>query len=117
MDYENLLTITVDKNLRTLTVPNNGAVFGVVGDMSVNRICFSVPRYYSCFDMSEFTPRINYANPNGDANYYEADDMKSIEDTVKFTWLLSPDVTSYMGDVKFSLQLYKTEEGIQIPWV
>ena len=111
MDYENLLTITVDKNLRTLTVPNNGAVFGVVGDMSVNRICFSVPRYYSCFDMSEFTPRINYANPNGDANYYEADDMKSIEDTVKFTWLLSPDVTSYMGDVKFSLQLYKTEEG------
>lgn len=111
MDYENLLTITVDKNLRTLTVPNNGAVFGVVGDMSVNRICFSVPRYYSCFDMSEFTPRINYANPNGDANYYEADDLKSIEDTVKFTWLLSPDVTAYTGDVKFSLQLYKTEEG------
>lgn len=110
MDYENLLTITVDKNLRTLTVPNNGAVFGVVGDMSVNRICFSVPRYYSCFDMSEFTPRINYANPNGDANYYEADDLKSIEDTVKFTWLLSPDVTAYMGDVKFSLQLYKTDE-------
>lgn len=111
MDYENLITVTVDKNLRTLTVPNNGAVFGVVGDMSVNRICFSVPRYYSCFDMSEFTPRINYANPNGEANYYEADDLKSIEDTVKFTWLLSPDVTAYTGDVKFSLQLYKTDEG------
>lgn len=109
MDYENLITITVDKNLRTLTVPNNGAVFGVVGDMSVNRICFSVPRYYSCFDMSEFTPRINYANSNGAANYYEADDLKSDENTVKFTWLLSPDVTTYIGNVKFSVQLYKKE--------
>ena len=109
MDYENLITITVDKNLRTLTVPNNGAVFGVVGDMSVNRICFSVPRYYSCFDMSEFTPRINYANSNGAANYYEADDLKSNENTVKFTWLLSPDVTTYIGNVKFSVQLYKKE--------
>lgn len=109
MDYDNLITITVDKNLRTLTVPNNGAVFGVVGDMSVNRLCFSVPRYYSCFDMSEFTPRINYANSNGDANYYEADDLKSDENTVKFTWLLSPDVTTYIGNVKFSVQLYKKE--------
>lgn len=111
MDYENLVTITVDKNLRTLTVPNSGAIFGVVGDISVNRVCFSLPRYYSGFDMSEFTPRVNYANPNGDANYYEADDMKNIEDTVKFTWLMSPDVTAYTGEVRFSLKLYKSEGG------
>ena len=105
----NLVTLTVDNNLRTITVPQEGIVFGVVGDVSVNRVCISLPRYFGGFDMSEFTPRVNYVNPNGDANYYEADDMVKFEDTAKFTWLMSSDVTSYMGDVKFSIKLYKKE--------
>nr|DAN17498.1 MAG TPA: apolipoprotein [Caudoviricetes sp.] len=105
----NLVTLTVDNNLRTITVPQEGIVFGVVGDVSVNRVCVSLPRYFGGFDMSEFIPRVNYVNPNGDANYYEADDMVKFEDTAKFTWLMSSDVTSYMGDVKFSFKLYKKE--------
>lgn len=105
----NLVTLTVDNNLRTIAIPQEGIVFGVVGDVSVNRVCVSLPRYFGGFDMSEFTPRVNYVNPNGDANYYEADDMVKFEDAAKFTWLMSSDVTSYMGDVKFSIKLYKKE--------
>ena len=52
-------------------------MFGVDGDIEVNRVAFVFPRYYSNFDMTEFSARVNYVNANGEANYYEADDMSS----------------------------------------
>lgn len=95
------------KNLRTITVPAEGSVLGVQGDVSVNRVAFVMPRYFRDFDLTEFTARVNYANPNGDANYYESDDIAAEEENTVFTWLLSPDVTSYIGTVSFSVTLYK----------
>ena len=105
-----LINITIDENLRTLTIPTNGTVFGVVGDISVNRVMFVLPRYFRGFDLTQCVARVNYCNPNGDANYYEADDLTETEGKATFTWLMAPDVTSYIGDVKFSIQLYKKDE-------
>lgn len=109
-----LINITIDEDLRTLTIPTNGTVFGVVGDISVNRVMFVLPRYFRGFDLTQCTARVNYCNPNGDANYYEADDLADTEGKATFTWLMAPDVTSYIGDVKFSIQLYKKDEANKI---
>ena len=109
-----LINITIDEDLRTLTIPTNGTVFGVVGDISVNRVMFVLPRYFRGFDLTQCVARVNYCNPNGDANYYEADDLTETEGKATFTWLMAPDVTSYIGDVKFSIQLYKKDEANKI---
>lgn len=109
-----LINITIDEDLRTLTIPTNGTVFGVVGDISVNRVMFVLPRYFRGFDLTQCVARVNYCNPNGDANYYEADDLADTEGKATFTWLMAPDVTSYIGDVKFSIQLYKKDEANKI---
>ena len=88
-----LINITIDEDLRTLTIPTNGTVFGVVGDISVNRVMFVLPRYFRGFDLTQCVARVNYCNSNGDTNYYEADDLAETEGKATFTWLMAPDVT------------------------
>lgn len=108
--YGNLVIFTIDDRLRRIIMPDSGDIFGVVGDVRVNRIMFKIPRYCADFDISEFTARINYVNPNGDANYFENTNlMTANNDVVSFVWEMEPDVTSYVGDVKFSVKLYKKE--------
>lgn len=107
-----LIALTIDENLRTIAIPTNGVVFGVVGDVEVNRVQFVLPRYFRGFDLTEFTARVNYANPNGDANYYEADDITDTDGNCTFTWLMGSDVTAYVGDVTFSITLYKKEGDV-----
>lgn len=106
-----LVNLNVDENLRIITIPKTKNVFGIKGDIEVNRLTFSLPRYYSGFDMSEFNVRVNYVNANKEANYYEADDVTPDEENVTFSWLMGSDVTAYAGDVKFSIKLYKKQDS------
>lgn len=105
-----LVSLNIDENLRIITIPKVKNVFGIEGDIGVNRLMFSLPRYYSGFDMSEFSVRVNYVNANKEANYYDADDVASDGENVTFSWLMGPDVTAYAGDVKFSIKLYKKQD-------
>lgn len=66
---QQLMVFAIDDKLRTITMPNNGSVFGVSGDIEVNQVEFQMPRYCAGFDMTDFTGRVNYVNPNGDSNY------------------------------------------------
>lgn len=106
-----LVNLNVDENLRIITIPKVKNVFGIKGDIEVNRLTFSLPRYYSGFDMSEFRVRVNYVNANKEANYYEVDDVTSDEENITFSWLMGSDVTAYVGDVKFSIKLYKKQDS------
>lgn len=106
-----LVNLNVDENLRIITIPKIKNVFGIKGDIEVNRLTFSLPRYYSGFDMSEFSVRVNYVNANKEANYYEADDVTPDEENITFSWLMGSDVTAYAGDVKFSIKLYKKQDS------
>lgn len=106
-----LINLSVDENLRIITIPKVKNVFGIKGDIEVNRLTFSLPRYYSGFDMSEFSVRVNYINANKEANYYDADDVTSDEENITFSWLMGSDVTAYAGDVKFSIKLYKKQDS------
>lgn len=107
---QKLMVFAIDDKLRTITMPNNGSVFGVSGDIEVNQVEFQMPRYCAGFDMTDFIGRVNYVNPNGDSNYYESE-ISGTDDTVSFIWLMKPDVTRYSGDVKFSVKLYKKQDG------
>lgn len=107
---QKLMIFTIDDKLRTITIPNNGSIFGVSGDIEVNQVEFQMSRYCAGFDMTDFIGRVNYVNPNGDSNYYESE-ISGVDDTVSFIWLMKPDVTRYSGDVKFSVKLYKKQDG------
>lgn len=106
-----LVNLNIDENLRIITIPKVKNVFGIKGDIEVNRLMFSLPRYYSGFDMSEFSARVNYVNANKEANYYEVNDVTSDDENVTFSWLIGPDVTAYAGDIKFSIKLYKKQDS------
>ena len=70
-----------------------------------------MPRHYAGFDLSEFVARVNYVNPNGDANYYESTELAASYNSASFIWLMGSDVTDYAGDVEFSVRLYKKQDG------
>lgn len=98
----------IDKDLRTITIPQKGVILGVVGDRNVNRVNFQMPKLYNGFDMSEFSVRINYQNANGDMNYYDVIDVSVLDDsTLAFTWLVEEDACAYVGQVTFLVYMYK----------
>lgn len=99
----------IDENLRTIAIPPDGVVLGVVGDRNVNRVNFQMPKYYNGFDMSTFKCRINYSNANGDLNFYDVKDLTIIDDLIYFTWLVDGTAAAYVGETKFVVRLYKTE--------
>ena len=99
----------IDENLRTVTIPEDGVVLGVKGDKDTNRVNFQMMRYYNGFDLSEFKFRVNYENANGGLNFYEVTDSTVYEDVIYFTWLVDAFAAAYVGEVNFSVRLYKTE--------
>lgn len=108
-DYlEDDVQFLIDKDLRTITIPQKGVVLGVVGDRNVNRVNFQMPKLYNGFDMSEFSVRINYQNANGDVNYYDVTDVTVLDDdTLAFTWLVEADACAYIGQVTFLVYMFK----------
>lgn len=100
------IQFVIDENLRTIAVPQQGVIFGVVGDKNVNIAHFQMVRYYKGFDLSSFNVRIYYINANDEINYYPVTDMESTEDTLKFTWLIGSNIMAYVGDVFFAVHMF-----------
>lgn len=98
----------INEDLRIISIPADGVVAGVVGDKKVNHINFKMVKYYNGFDMSEFTARIKYINAGGEGSMYISPDLTVEGDYILFTWLLDSDVTAYMGNVAFIVNLIKT---------
>lgn len=69
-------TITVDNELRTITVPKTVKNLGVESDDDVHRLHFKIPRYCGCgeVDLSEFKIRVNYRNAKNGEDVYEVED-------------------------------------------
>lgn len=111
-DNEELLEYdyTIDENLRIISMSQYGSILGVEGDKDINRAKFKMVRFYKGFDLSNFSTRINYANANGELNYYEVKDLEVIGDFISFTWLVGYDVTAYKGTIRFIVRLLNTEE-------
>ena len=114
----------IDNDLRTIAIPADGVVLGVVGDKNVNHVNFQMPAWYNGFDMSEFQARINFVDPEGNPNYYTVNDMTVYDpegnevtgtpgenDTLYFTWLVDSYATQYAGTVQFSVRLFKLDNS------
>lgn len=109
-EYDNVLTI--DNNLRTINIPSNIKTLGVESDEAVFRLYFSMPRMYGEIDLSEFSVRINYLNAKKNGDVYVVDDAKIGNDSITFSWLIGRNVAAYKGTVRFivCLKLFD-EEG------
>jgi hypothetical protein len=94
--------ILINSNTRQFNVPGAELVFGVVADSDAERKHFQCPRYVGDgLDLAACFIRINYRNANGKTDFYLVDDMVIDGDNITFSWLLSPKVTEYRGQVKF----------------
>lgn len=94
--------ITINSNTRHFSIPGADLVFGVMADSDAERKYFQCPRYVGDnLDLASCFIRINYRNADGKTDFYLVDDMAISGDNITFSWLLSPKVTEYKGQVKF----------------
>lgn len=102
----------IDDNLRIVTVPSSGMVFGVEKDKDVNKIDFEMDRYYRNNDMSEFSARIYYQNAKGNKNYSTVTDLSFTEDKITFSWTVPAYALMYEGTIRFAVNFIKTSGSI-----
>lgn len=107
----NEVSFQIDKDFRTVSIPNKGRIAGVRKDRDVNKVIFCVPRIYKGTDLSEFNIRVNYKNANNAVNYSTITEKQVSENEILFAWLLTYDVTQYKGNVEFSVDMFTTEHG------
>lgn len=94
--------IVVNSGTRQFTVPGADLVFGVTSDSGSERKDFQCPRYVgNNLDVAGSFVRINYRNANGEIDSYLVGDLAVDGDNVVFSWVLTPKVTRYKGQVKF----------------
>lgn len=107
----NVQVFIVDKDLRKIILPDTTTILGVAGDICVNQVVFNIPRIVNGYDLSEFTPYIDYTNANGEGNYSSGVNIANANDTISFVWELEPDVTTYSGNVLFAVRLLKVNSS------
>lgn len=125
-DYlQDEIQFRIDNDLRTIAIPADGVILGVVGDKNVNHVNFQMPAWYNGFDMSTFQARINFIDAGGNANYYTVTDMTVMtpegtevegtpgeNDIIYFTWLVDSYATGYVGQVRFNVRLTKHDTSV-----
>lgn len=105
---------TVNPESRTITVPETEKIFGVFSDGNTERKHFRCPKVVGDgIDLTTLHLYINYQNANEKKYPYLVEDVQADGDYITFSWLISPDVVSYKGTVKFVLCAKK---GTELEW-
>lgn len=97
----------IDSNLRVISIPSRGVVLGVEGDKDVNRVTFLMPKMYKGVDLSQFDIRVNYANANGEKNFFKVTETSVTDDQIRFVWVVGADAVAYVGYVEFVVRFVK----------
>ncbi len=96
--------ILVNSSTRQFSIPGADLVFGVESDSGSERKYFQCPRYVgNNLDLAGSFVRMNYRNANGEIDSYLIEDLVVDGDNVTFSWVLSPNVVMYKGQVGFVL--------------
>ena len=103
------MILTIDENMRVVSIPNLAIVIGAEGDRNVNRLWFKMNRNYRGTDLAYFTPKINYRNADGDSYYYLPDDVMGTDDYIMFSWLVGGYAAVKTGSVSFSICMQQIE--------
>ena len=101
----------IDENLRIITVPESAAVFGVETDKDVNTASFTINRFYSEVDLSEFSIRVSFANANNEMDFFDATDITVEDSTVSFNWLMGASAFKYKGNIQFAVNFFKADDS------
>lgn len=101
--------LTIDSSLRTITIPDKICNLGVETDANVQRLRFTMPRYYDTVDLDGFAIRINYQNAKGEGDVYAVTDAETTADSITFSWLVGPHAMACKGKVKFIVCLKKLD--------
>ena len=101
----------IDENLRIITVPESAAVFGVETDKDVNTASFTINRFYSEVDLSEFSIRVSFANANNEMDFFDATDITVEDSTVSFNWLMGASAFKYKGNIQFAVNFFKADSA------
>lgn len=101
----------IDENLRIITVPESAAVFGVETDKDVNTAGFTINRFYSEVDLSEFSIRVSFANANNEMDFFDATDITVEDSTVSFSWLMGASAFKYKGTIQFAVNFFKADSS------
>lgn len=101
--------ITIDNDLRKITIPASITLLGVVSDENVQTLHFQMPKTYKGLDLSEFAIRINYMNANNVGDTYAVDDSEISGKNIVFTWTVGRVACMYKGNTKFIICLKKKD--------
>lgn len=101
--------ITIDNDLRKITIPASITLLGVVSDENVQTLHFQMPKTYKGLDLSEFAIRINYMNANNVGDTYAVDDSEISGENIVFTWTVGRVACMYKGNTKFIICLKKKD--------
>lgn len=101
--------ITIDNDLRKITIPASITLLGVVSDENVQTLHFQMPKTYKGLDLSEFAIRINYMNANNVGDTYAVDDSEISGENIVFTWTVGRVACVYKGNTKFIVCLKKKD--------
>lgn len=92
----------IDPETRVITVPASEKLFGVANDGNSERKHFRCPKIVGDnIDLSTMHLYINYQNANGQKYPYLVEDVQTDGDYITFSWLISPNVTAYKGQIKY----------------
>ena len=92
----------INPETRTITVPETEKIFGVSHDGNSERKHFRCPKIVGDnIDLSTMHLYVNYQNANGEKSAYLVEDVQTDGDYITFSWLISPDVVAYKGQIKF----------------
>ena len=100
-------TLVVDKDLRTISIPEGVKNLGVESDDRVLELNFQIPRYYGGFDLSDFEVRINYENAAGEGDSHLIGETTVENDIISFNWLVGRYALKKSGKVTFNICLRK----------
>lgn len=92
----------INPETRVITVPESEKLFGVANDGNSERKHFRCPKIVGDnIDLSTMNLYINYQNANGEKSAYLVEDVQTDGDYITFSWLISPNVTAYKGQIKY----------------
>lgn len=103
----------IDPETRVITVPASEKLFGVANDGNSERKHFRCPKIVGDnIDLSTMHLYVNYQNANGEKSAYLVEDVQTDGDYITFSWLISPNVTAYKGQIKYIVCAKKGDGAI-----
>ena len=99
---------------RKIIVPDVLKRIAVQYDHNIETVTFDCVRYWDEHDMSQMIVYINYRLSDGTLDCYPADNVTADGDIMHFTWTISSNVTSAVGNIAFLVCVKKTNsEGYE----